>query len=176
MKDAVENKLFLLYVVQRLKEKGSWCGETHIQKNVYFLQKLVDVLSTYNFILYKHGPFSFDLRDELTAMRADGLLVIEPKMPYGSSYSLGKIGEIWLNKFHEGVIDRKKEINHIIDTLADKKVKELEKLATALYVREKYKNLSEEDLAKELQRLKPHVNKEEALVAVEQVNNWLGEN
>ena len=35
----------------------------------------------YDFTLYKHGPFSFDLRDDIHALRADGLLDLEPRPP-----------------------------------------------------------------------------------------------
>jgi len=37
-------------------------------------------------VLYKHGPFSFDLSDELASMRADALLEWEIKPePYGNA-------------------------------------------------------------------------------------------
>ena len=58
----------------RLRDQGSWCGETHLQKAMYFLQELMEVPTGFEFILYMHGPFSFDLRAELTSLRADGLL------------------------------------------------------------------------------------------------------
>lgn len=75
----------LLSLVEKLRQAGSWCGETHVQKATYFLQEVAGVPLGFPFILYKHGPFSFDLRDELTAMRADGFLTLEPRDPYGAS-------------------------------------------------------------------------------------------
>src|ERR1035441_4963526 len=54
--------------------KGSWCGETHIQKATYFLQELLGVDLGFEFVLYRHGPFSFELRDELSSMQADDIL------------------------------------------------------------------------------------------------------
>jgi hypothetical protein len=68
----------ILSLIENLKKKGSWCGETHILKATYFLQELFDLPLGFEFILYKHGPFSFDLSDEFTAMRADMLLKIQP--------------------------------------------------------------------------------------------------
>ena len=53
----------LLSLVGEMINKGSWCGETHIQKAAYFLQVLLEVPLEFDFILYKHGPFSFDLSD-----------------------------------------------------------------------------------------------------------------
>jgi len=44
-----------------------------------FLQDLMRVPLELEFILYKHGPFSFDLRSELTSLRADELVKLEPQ-------------------------------------------------------------------------------------------------
>ena len=81
--DQLQRASLIIDLIEKLTEKGSWCGETHIQKAVYFLQELTKVPMGFNFILYKHGPFSFDLRDELAAMRAYRLLEIELRPPYG---------------------------------------------------------------------------------------------
>src|SRR4051794_8584883 len=53
---------------------GSWCGETHLQKATFALDCLFDAHLGLNHILYKYGPYSAVLSDELLSMRADGLL------------------------------------------------------------------------------------------------------
>ena len=75
--ERIKNITILLQLIESLRKNGSWCGETHIQKAIYSLQQLKGVPLNFNFVLYKHGPFSFDLRDELTAMRADGLIAFK---------------------------------------------------------------------------------------------------
>jgi hypothetical protein len=65
-------------LTRRLDEQGSWSGETHIQKAAYLLRELMDIPFGFDFILYKHGPFSFELRDELSSMRSDRLLERQP--------------------------------------------------------------------------------------------------
>src|SRR5438067_2446564 len=67
----------------KLIENGSWCGETHLQKATYLLQEVFLVPMAFDFVLYKYVPFSFDLRDELGSMLADGLLELLPVQPYG---------------------------------------------------------------------------------------------
>ena len=80
----LEKTALLLSLMKSLKCRGSWCGETHTQKATFFLQELLHVPLGYNFILYKHGPYSFDLNEELTAMRADGMIHLVPQpYPYG---------------------------------------------------------------------------------------------
>ena len=82
--DRLRRAALLTRLVERLRQQGSWCGETHVQKATFLLQRLMKVPLEYEFILYKHGPFSFDLRNELTSLRADDLLLLEPQVPpYG---------------------------------------------------------------------------------------------
>ena len=33
----------VLSLIEQLRERGGWCGETHIQKTTYFLQNLLKV-------------------------------------------------------------------------------------------------------------------------------------
>src|SRR5207302_6094366 len=80
--DRLRRAALLTRLIARMRQKGSWCGETHVQKATLVLQELMRVPLGFDFILYKHGPFSFDLRDELTSMRADELVRLEPQWPY----------------------------------------------------------------------------------------------
>src|SRR5438552_469892 len=80
----LQKAAILATLTEKLRERGSWCGETHLQKATYLLQEMLRVPTDFDFILYKHGPFSFDLRDEITSLRADGVLALEPQPdPYG---------------------------------------------------------------------------------------------
>ena len=88
----LKRSALVVALVNRLSQRGSWCGETHIQKTTYFLQGLLNVPTGFEFILYKHGPFSFDLRDELARLRAYGYLDLSPEPPYGPSLEVTKIG------------------------------------------------------------------------------------
>ncbi len=65
-----------------MKNGGSWCGETHVQKCVYFLQQLLKVPMEFNCIMYKHGPYSFDLNDELAFFKGSEFLELHPRRPY----------------------------------------------------------------------------------------------
>jgi uncharacterized protein YwgA len=84
----------ILDVIKRLRAKGSWCGETHLQKALFILQDATKSSFSYKFIMYKHGPYSFDLKNELAAMKASN--VIEFKFPidgYGPSITATHFGE-----------------------------------------------------------------------------------
>lgn len=76
--DRFEQAAILTELIDGMRASGSWAGETHIQKGTYFLQQLLEVPLGFRFILYKHGPFSFDLRDALAIMRADHFMGMSP--------------------------------------------------------------------------------------------------
>jgi len=74
----------LLDLVVELRNSGSWTGETHVQKATYLLQELLGLPTGFEFVLYKHGPFSFELREALERMEAGRLIELEEqRYPYG---------------------------------------------------------------------------------------------
>ena len=162
----------LLSLVESLLDKGSWCGETHIQKATYFLQELTSVPLGFDFILYKHGPFSFDLRDEITAMRADGMLKLEPKPdPYGPSMLPGENSKLLKSRFPKTLKKHGRKIEFIANEFQSKGVAELERLATALYVTlEGNKGKPVKARASRVHKLKPHILLEEAVEELKSVD------
>lgn len=166
--------VILLGLVEKLRNNLSWCGETHIQKATYFLQEMMQVSLGFDFILYKHGPFSFDLTDEITAMRADNLLKLQPQpYPYGPSILPGKASESLIKRFPKTLKKYRPHTTLVAEKLGGKKVNELERLATALYVT--FENESSGDVQSRAQRihaLKPHVSLEEAFEATKTVDQF----
>jgi uncharacterized protein YwgA len=154
----------------KLRVAGSWCGETHMQKAVYFLQCLRRVPLGFTFMLYKHGPFSFDLRDELTAMVADGFLEVHAQWPYGPSLLPTGVSEELRKSFPKTLHRYDSDIRFVSNALGDRNVSELEKLATALYVYSVHAGDSQRKQARILHELKPHIAVPDALEAVKQVD------
>ena len=161
-----QKRAVVLKLVESLQERGSWCGETHIQKATYCLQELTSIPLEFNFILYKHGPFSFDLRDELTAMRAYGFLDIRLNpYPYSPSLCITKLAKALIQDFPKTLNKFNKKIGFVAETLGEKGVAELERLATALYVAREVGSKNIDERAYTIHKLKPHVSIEEANAA-----------
>jgi uncharacterized protein YwgA len=159
-------------LANKLAEHGSWCGETHMQKAVYLLQGLTKQDLGYDYILYKHGPFSFDLADDLTGFRADGIFKLRPRPePYGPTLVATEAAER-LRSVFKITSDRFREpIQFVASAVGNKGVVELERLGTALYVTlEDLSRRSVEDRAARLHELKPHVSVTEATEAVKQID------
>lgn len=155
MSDNREKRALVLSLIRKLIELDSWCGETHIQKSLYFLQALVKVPVGYNYILYKHGPYSFDLHRELMEMRANRYLDLVPRKPYGPSIRPGHFAKM-LERNSEVAARYAKHVEFVAEHLASKTVRDLEALSTALYVMRE-RSSSDAEAVKMIMRLKPHI-------------------
>ena len=173
----LQGDVVILSLIDNLKKKGSWCGETHIQKATYFLQELFDIPLGFEFILYKHGPFSFDLSDELTAMRADMLLRIQPQpRPYGPSLVPSNGSKSLKEHFPNTLRKYNSSIQFVANKFRDRGVSELERLATALYVTQENNAKGSSELrAQYITELKPHVSMEEARAAIKEIDEIIRE-
>ena len=166
----------LTRLVDQLRDRGSWCGETHVQKTTFFLQELMHVPLGFDFILYKHGPYSFDLRDELTSLRADQLIKLEPQWSYGPKIATTERSDYIQGLYPKTVEKYDDAVSFIAEKLGSKGVTELERLATALYVTQRFpQDRSIAGRAAKLTELKPHITRDEATTAVEEVDRIIKE-
>ena len=86
----------------------------------------------YDFTLYKHGPFSFDLRDDIHALRADGLLDLEPRpQPYGPTIVTTSRTKLLAERFPKTRDRYASKVVQVADLVGDKGVISLERVATA---------------------------------------------
>lgn len=158
-------------LARRLDENGSWSGETHIQKATYLLHELANVPFDFDFILYKHGPFSFELRDELASMRADRLLERQPQpAPYGPRIVVTERGRELEGRLVRTMERYGPRLDWVAEQVGPKNVLELERLATALWITRRSPDADDEWRATELTRIKPHVNRDVALTTVREID------
>ncbi len=175
---SIENDVLLLELVEQLREKGSWCGETHLQKAVYFLQELLSVPMGLEFVLYKHGPFSFGLQDKLILLRAHGLLELEPQANgYGPKLSLSQSGQALKRGFPRTIREQLNAFKWLTDRLGKKGVVDLERLGTALFVsrNKEMQGKGDEEIVARIVELKPHVSEEQARAALREVREMESE-
>jgi uncharacterized protein YwgA len=160
----------LTELMDHLRAHGSWCGETHVQKAVYFLQDVLRVPTGFEYILYKYGPYSFDLTEELTALRADYLIQLDHKSPgYGPALVPTATSAALRERYPKTLDEYRAQIAFLAEVFDSKGVADLEKLATALYVtRELAEGADCSGRARRLCELKPHVSQSDALAAIQQ--------
>jgi len=159
----------ILSLIESLMKNNSWCGETHIQKTTYFLQEMLRVPLGFEFILYKHGPFSFGLSDELMAMRANMMVELKSHLPYGPSIVPGPTSGQLKRLFPNTIKKYCKEVEFVAKEMGSYNVADLERVATALYVILKTENREKtSDMASYINKIKPHISVEKAHIALEQ--------
>jgi uncharacterized protein YwgA len=172
----LQRAAIIVSFIKALKSKDSWCGETNIQKACYFLQELTDVPLELEFVLYKYGPYCFELTDELTAMLADSLLSLQVRDPrYGPCHVPGELADSLLQWYPKTVQKYAKQVEFVAERLGNKKVGDLERLGTALYVRKEAHDADASERAKRITQLKPHVKFPDALAAVTEVDKMFGD-
>lgn len=173
-----QHSVILLKLIEKLRDHGSWCGETHIQKGGYLLKSLCLIPLQFDFVLYKYGPFSFELMDHLSGMRAERLIRLVPQAyPYRPSIEEGDNSSVLMEMYPKTGNKYLGEVNFVADVIGSKGVTELEKLATAKFVSDELgPQESEEERAKLLTEYKPHIESEEALESVRHMdlisNKW----
>lgn len=161
----------VLNAMQALSKEGSWCGETHVQKTIYLCQTVLGAPTEFKFVLYKHGPYSFHLSDHLQKLISDQLVIVLPKPPpYGPSLRVTIDAAKVTEKFKIDDLLFKK-LATLSKRLSSKTVADLEKLATAVYVKRYLdKGVPAERRAAKMHELKPHVSVEAALLAVREAD------
>jgi len=158
-------------LIAQLRTAGNWCGETHVQKTVYFLQTGCDVSIGYGFVLYKHGPYSFDLRLDISRLAGRRMLKHERSSPpYGPRLNTTEIMTRHIAR-HSDAIDRYSEdITRVVRFVGTRGVAELERLSTALYVTDRFGKGPIDARARRINSLKPHVSVAMARDAVKELD------
>jgi len=161
----------IVSLIDALNQRGSFCGETHVQKGAYFLRELAGVPLESPFTLYLYGPYSFRLHELLNQLRAEELVKLEPK-PMGASWRPGDRYALLRSTFPATLSKVERPVEFVADRVARLGVLELEPLATALYVTTTNGELSREERAQELRAIKTRLDEATARSAVETIDQW----
>lgn len=158
--------------IDRATSAKRFCGETFIQKSTFFLKELFKVPFEPKFRLYYYGPFSFDLRDRLHSMEADDIVRVKPH-EWGATYVPGDRFAMLQRQFPVTLRKHEKEIDFVVRELAPLGVKDLEPLATALFITRDASHESVEARAHKLHEVKPHIDMQAARQSVSKIDAWI---
>ena len=164
---SIDRRSLIIKLVAAMRKEGSWAGETHIQKCVFFIQEMLGVPMGYKFVLYKHGAYSFELRTDLASMRADLQLDVEPRYPYGPSFILGQRGD----QHSDQASEYDTAVQFVSQELAAMEARDLERLSTALFVQSREFRSDDNEVASRVTEFKPHISATAARDAVETINS-----
>jgi len=172
--DDLREAAVLARVIDHVRQKHRFCGETLLQKSAYFLKEMFGAPISAPFRIYYYGPFSFDLRDRLNSMEAFDVVRTEPH-EWGVSYKVGDRYPMLERQFRKTLVQCDPAVTWVVNELAPLSVKQLEPLATALFLTRDQPKATEDALAEELHKIKPHITVREGRIAVAKVDSWLAQ-
>ena len=157
----------VLRAVRGLNAANSWTGKTHVIKSLYIASTKADL--PFEFVLFKHGPYSFDANDAIESMSAVGFLNLTATPPYGVQLKPGRF---------EGLLDENVDtstvavVDRAIELVGNAGVQELEALATSIWVAEKGGFEGDDAWLMAVKGLKPHLADELIMDAISKANTW----
>jgi hypothetical protein len=151
----------ILAVVEGLQQQGSWTGKTHVQKALFLLGASGVLEVPFPFVLYKHGPYSFDAEEELEQMKSYAALDCRTVEGYGVVLSPGSNAPL-VKRLCPLPAAVQEAVDFVCLSVGRKKVAELEPLATAAWIRTRERLVEPAAVVERLRQLKPHVGPREA--------------
>lgn len=158
-------------LVKEYRTRDAFCGETMVQKSIFFLQELLKVPLAFDYQLYIYGPFSFELQRHVASMMADDMIAVRP-LEYGSTFEAGEQVTYLEKHSADTIAAHRAAVNFVVKHLAGRGVKQLERVATALYFTVATDDVSVDGRAAKICEVKPHITADEARKAVEEVDRW----
>lgn len=155
---------WILAVIEGLRKHESWTGKTHVQKTLYLIEAATLSKPPFEFVLYKHGPYSFDAESAIEEMESYGAIAIEPVPGYGVTITPGPMAEYVRAKVQLGTKEQR-AMAKVCKFAGSRNVANLERLATAAWIRKKEGRTKDNDVACRLNEIKPHISVEQAKVA-----------
>lgn len=142
-----------LSAIAALNEVGKGESRTHIHKLLYFAQRWGIVEETFPYSLYLHGPYSYDLDQELLELEAfKKVKKFRDPAGYGARYKVDGI-------------EVSEQLKRLAQWLGPKSTRILEALATAEYVEE----ADESKCVAAVREVKPHLTEAEVRAAVDEI-------
>ena len=124
----------IVEMIDKMKERDGWAGETHLHKCLFFLQEMRGIPTDYEFLIYHYGPFSFDLSDEIVQLKGDNIIIPYPRpFPYAPSLACSEASHRLREYFPKTLKKYADDINFVANHFGNLNATELSKLATAYY-------------------------------------------
>lgn len=157
---------YILEAIENLRMAHSWTGRTHVQKTLYLVKETVIRNLPFEYVLYRHGPYSFDVDRELEEMLSYEAISLMSKGEYGPTLFPGS-GAVIVTRESNMQEDQLQGIDEIASFVGDRDVIKLEALATAMWIRCREAIGDNSGVLQRLSELKPHLEDAVASKGVE---------
>ncbi len=163
----------ILAMIENLQANGSRTGKVHVIKGLALASMAGFLDIPFEFFLYKHGPYSTDIEQNLEEMVSYDGISIQPAFD-GWGVILKPSENATFIKRQAGLTpEQRRGIERVCRFLKGKNATELERLATAMWIRKRMGIEETDDVAVKLNELKPHVSISEAREADQEIVAFL---
>jgi len=159
----------IVHIATALKDK-TLVGKTKLQKLIFLMNELRRLPIDYRFQFYTYGPYASSLSGDVSYLSAIGALHIS----YDASINTydvrpGDEAPHFLEKAAEYLQSHGADINAVLEGFGHKKAKELELVATLVYVMHydpDFRPENEQHLIEQMRALKPKFSEDEVRAAM----------
>jgi len=162
---------YIVEAVKGLRAAGSWAGKTHVIKTLALVELLGN--TPFDFVLYKHGPYSFDIDAELEQLRSYDGLVEERVGGYGPRLKPG-VGAKFVTELACPPKDAGETIKRSAEFAKDRDVSGLEAVVTSAWIVVRENITDATKVAQRLVELKPHISEQVAIKAAIEAIDFIG--
>jgi uncharacterized protein YwgA len=150
---AQDRQAWLAAGIAELNRNDSWTGRIHTHK-LFAVAELTNVVKPpFEFELYEYGPYSFELDREFSLAEIYGIVErTYPQAGYGPRYQLTEIGKQVASRLEES---GRTALARTAKSLGAKNSKELELLATCLWVERREHESDDGVIVRRVLELKP---------------------
>lgn len=161
--DRLSKAVLITELLDRMRDNGSLATALHMQKGMYFLQEMREVPLGYDFVVYRYGSFSFELKDELLQLRGEGILEWVFHSPkYSPGLASTQFSKELRNELPKFLARHDDSLTFVAENIGPMKGKQLEQVSTAFYFFTKGVE-RDEKVAREVCKVKTHIPPDEAL-------------
>ncbi len=153
----------MVAAIDALRSAGSWTGRIHVHKHLFITQVLGLAKPPFEFELYQYGPYSFGLDRKIAELEAYGMLTKEYEQPgYGARYMATEASKSLIKKLPNKLQDL---IRRVAEAVGQQDSKQLELIATCLWVERREGVRDEDKLAEVVRNIKPRYTRDDIVLA-----------
>ncbi len=160
-------------LLDRIRANNVWAGPVHLQKSMFFLQEMRGVPLDFEFVLYRYGPYSFELQDEIEYIRGSGFLkwFFHDSPGYATGLETTEASRNIRDKLPKLMDKYEDDLAFVSENIGPMRSMQLERVSTSFYYMVKGLE-GDEDIAREVCKVKPHIDYSDAAEAVQQVRQF----
>lgn len=147
---------WVLDAIESLRSVDSWTGRVHVQKLLFVIDALKLAKPPFQFALYHYGPYSREIDDLFGFLEVFGEIECRyPRIGYGPQYDAQKKSPGRISA------DELQAMKFVANQFGKSDSKALERIATCLWVMEREKISSENEIIKRVGEAKPKYSTEQ---------------